>query len=118
MGTAVTAAQDVAWDGQHVAALLERAARRNERTALFAGLDHDHRARQSADDPIPQRKEPLLRRCARHELADDGALLLDLTRDRPPFGLIQHVDAPAVDRHGRAASQRATMRPGIDAARE
>ena len=75
VAAAVSAAQDVAGNGQHVAPLFERAAGGNERAALLARFDHDDRPRQAADDPVAQRKEERQRRRPRRELADERASL-------------------------------------------
>ena len=119
MRAAIAAAQDVARHGEHVASLLERRSRGDERTALLACLDDDDRARQSADDAVAKRKEPRLRRRAGHALADDRAVLLDVARERRVLGRIDHVKSRSEHGDGDAARrQRAAMRRGIDAARE
>src|SRR5439155_22228751 len=76
MCAAVAAGEHVAGHGQHIASLLERTARRNERPALVARLDDDHRPGEAADDTIALREEVLLRRRSRHQLAQDGAVVL------------------------------------------
>src|SRR5881396_2422770 len=119
MCPAVTPTQHVPRHRQHVAPLFERAAGRDERAAFLAGFDHDHGARQPADDPVTQWKEPRLRRRSRYELADDRARLVDLLRERPMLGRIHDVDARPEHRDRDAGvRERTTMRRGIDTPRE
>ena len=116
MGAAVAARQHIPGNREHVAALFERASCGDERPALLPGFDDDDGARHAADDSVSQRKEPGLRRRARHELADDGAARLDLARERRVLRRVQHVDSRTEHGDGGAARQRAAMRRGIDAA--
>jgi hypothetical protein len=68
---------------------------------------------------VAQRKELLLRRRARHELADHRAVLFDVAGERRVLARVQHVDARAEHRDGRAtARERAPMRGRIHAARQ
>src|SRR5919197_4338099 len=105
MSTAVTAAEHVAWHGEHVASLLERRARGDQRTALLARLDDHDGARQSADDAVAKRKQPRLRRRAGHALAEDRAVLLDVTRERRMLGRIDHVESRSEHGHGDTADR-------------
>ena len=119
MGAAAAAAQHVAGHRQHVAPLLERAARGDERPALFARFDDHDGAREPADDPVAQREQIRERRRSRHELARDRAVLLHLARERRVLRRIHDVHARAHDPDGDAAGrQRAAVRGRVDAARQ
>ncbi len=62
---------------EHVDALVCGVARRDQRSAALARLDHDQCAREPADQPVAQREERGERRDAERELADDRAALHD-----------------------------------------
>src|SRR5262249_56453691 len=90
----ISAAQDVPRHRQHVAALIERATRGDERPALLPRLHDENRPGKAADDAIAEREELRLRRRPRHELADDRAALdLDVAGKRTVFGRITDVSA-------------------------
>ena len=110
MGAPVTAAEHVARNRQNVASLLERASRRDERAALFSGLDDDHRARQTADDPIAQREERGVRRRPRYELRQDRSVVLDRSRERFVLRGINPVDSGSEYRDGRRRANRCSRK--------
>ena len=72
MRAAVPATQDAAGHRHHVATLLERVSRRNERTAPFRCFDDDNGQRDPTDQTIPQREVLRKRRAARAQLADQN----------------------------------------------
>ena len=119
MSAPVTATQNVAGDGQHVPALLERTPRGDERTAPLPRLDDHDGPRQPADDPIPLRKELRKRRCSRRELAQDQPGIRDLAREAGVFSRIDDIRTAAEHRNrGSPHRNGAPVRGRIDAARQ
>ena len=119
MCAAVAPGEHVAGHRQHIASLFECTACRNERPALLARLDDDDRAREAADDAIALGEMVLLRWRSRHELAQDGALVLDLARQGSVLARIDDIGARPKNRYGAPRRrQRPAMGRRIHAARQ
>ena len=67
-----------AWQRIHIAVLLKRDARSNQRSALECGLDDEHARAQSADKTIAARKVVRVSTSAEGKLRDDCANRGDL----------------------------------------
>ena len=113
----MAAGDHVARHRQHVAPLLERGFRRDERAALQRRLDDDDGAREAADDAIAQREMPRARRRAGRELADNRAAFEDLPRERGVLRRVDHVGAAPQNRDRAPRSvEGAAMGRGVHAA--
>ena len=115
MGTAVPAAKHIAGYGQHVASLLERTARGDERAALLSRFDDDDGSSQAADDAVAEGEEPAPRPCARHQLGRDAAAHLYLSSERRVLGRVDDIDSRSEDADRASAGlERSAVRGRID----
>src|SRR5205823_859621 len=115
MGTAVPAAKHIAGYGQHVASLLERTSRGDERAALLSRFDDDDGASQAADDAVAEGKEPAPRLCARHQLGRDAAAHFYFSSERRVLGRVDDIDSRSEDADRASAGlERAAVRGRID----
>jgi len=100
---------------EHLASLLGREARGNERTRGERRLHHQAAARKSGDHAVAPREIARVRRRAQREFAEDQAFTRDAFAQRAVALRIEDVGAGAQHRDGRARGfQAAAVRRGID----
>jgi hypothetical protein len=112
-------AVDRAGNRKHLASLLGREPRGDERSARQRCLDDERPHREPADDAIAAREVLGERWHAGRKLGDERAVRGDLARERCVFAGIDAIGATALHRDRAAsASERTAMARGVDAERE
>ncbi len=116
MATPGTGVVDRTGDGIHLAALLRRQPRGNQRTAGDAGLHHQHAQGQATDDSIAPGEVFRTRRGVQRELGNHRAALVDHGPGQGPVPLWIKFPASAQHAHGAPANiQGRLMGSAIDA---
>ena len=115
----MTAAEDAAGHRHHVATLLERTGRRDERAAPIRRLDHHDPSGEPTDDAVPLREVRRQRWGAGRQFGDDRAGVADPLVQPTVFCGIHHVGTAPQHRNGQAARVKsAPVCRGITSARE
>jgi hypothetical protein len=82
-----------AWNRQHISALLESDAGRDQGAASGSRLYHHHGLAQAHDDPVAGRKLGCGRPAAGRQLRDHGSRLFDSSGQALVFAWIDDIDA-------------------------
>ena len=115
VGAAGARIEGRAWNGHHLAPLLQRKTRRDQRTRAGRALDHHRTACEPRNDAVAAREVAPRRHGAERRLRDHCALLQKPLEEGAVLLGIDHIDAAAHDRD-RAGRERAGMGTGVDAA--
>ena len=95
--------RDLAGHDHHLAAVLEREVRRDQRSRPLACLDDDGRGAEAGDDPVPRRESPRRGLDARLVLRHDQPRLGDPAGELAVRGRVVAVD-PAAEHGDRDAA--------------
>src|SRR5690606_22287137 len=104
-----------AGNGEDIAALLEREARRDERARAHRRLDDDDAERETGDDAIAAREELAARLRAERHFRDEQAALGDLRMELAILLRIDDIETAADDAYG-SAIERGAVGGRVDAA--
>jgi hypothetical protein len=102
--------------GKDFAALLERVARRDERTRPSGRLDHQHAERHAGNQAVAAGKVPCLRHRGRRHLRNQQPPGQDFAIERLVLRRVDHVEAAGHNGHG-AGFQGADVGRRVDPAR-
>src|SRR5690606_33031715 len=104
---------------EHLATLLTRQARRDQRTATDRRFDDDRAGREATDDAVAARKVFGARADAGRELRHECAARLDLASELPVAPRVDFIEPGRADGDRIAVDrQRAAMCGGVDAERK
>ena len=116
VGAAAAAGARRAGHGEHLAALLQRPARRDQGAAALGGLHHHYAQGEAADEAVARREVVRQRARPQGMLRKHRAAALDAAAEIAMLRRIGNVRARAQHRHGPAASvQRGLVRVPVDA---
>ena len=97
---------DIPRNREHVSSLLRRLTGRNQRSALFRGLNDQDTVAHTADDPVSLGKCPSGWRISRREFADQPAILLHIPEQGSIGHGVNHIHAAAQHPYRRTSCRK------------